>query len=284
MDELKILTIGNSFTDSLASCFPQVVASAGCRLTFDRANFGGCELRRHWSYVEAEESNEVCRIYQGGRTKLRNLLAGEKWDIVTIQQASHDSWRPESFQPWATNLFNFVRSHAPQAEVVIQQTWAYRADHPAFPPVNNWGITQQQMYERLTENYTALGRELNLRIIPTGLAVELSRRNGKVKFHNYDPELLNRLSWPDLPPQAGDVVGRMFWRKNAATGRLEIGRDLIHLNLRGEYLQACVWFAFLYGRSVSEVGFVPEGIGDDDAAFLRETAGCAVDTFRQVRK
>ena len=43
-DSLRILTIGNSFTDSLAQYFPQVAASAGCGLVFERANFGGCEL------------------------------------------------------------------------------------------------------------------------------------------------------------------------------------------------------------------------------------------------
>ena len=56
-DSLRILTIGNSFTDSLTRYFPQVAESAGCHLTFDRANFGGCELERHWSYISAEEAS-----------------------------------------------------------------------------------------------------------------------------------------------------------------------------------------------------------------------------------
>ncbi len=280
---MNILTIGNSFTDSLELYFPAAVQSARCDLHFERANFGGCELARHWSYIEAEERDVRCRIYQGGR-KLRSILELRAWDVVTIQQASHDSWRPETFQPWAGNIIAYVKKHAPQAEVVIQQTWAYRADHPQLLPGSEWGVSQDEMYERLTENYTKLARDYTLRIIPTGYAVQLTRRNSERKFVNYDPALIDTLAWPDLPPQAGDVVGQCSWRKNPDTGELYLNRDLIHLNPRGQYLQACVWFAMLYGKKVSEIRLVPAELANSDVKFLQETAQQAVDEFQQVNQ
>lgn len=280
---MNILTIGNSFTDSLALYFPAAVQSARCDLHFERANFGGCELARHWSYIEAEERDVRCRIYQGGR-KLRSILELRAWDVVTIQQASHDSWRPETFQPWAGNIIAYVKKHAPQAEVVIQQTWAYRADHPQLLPGSEWGISQDEMYERLTANYTKLARDYKLRIIPSGYAVQLTRRNSERKFANYDPALIDTLAWPDLPPQAGDVVGQCSWRKNPDTGELYLNRDLIHLNPRGQYLQACVWFAMLYGKEVSEIRLVPDELANSDVKFLQETAQQAVDEFQQVNR
>ncbi|WP_295812750.1 DUF4886 domain-containing protein [uncultured Victivallis sp.] len=280
---MNILTIGNSFTDSLELYFPAAVQSARCDLHFERANFGGCELARHWSYIEAEERDVRCRIYQGGR-KLRSILELRAWDVVTIQQASHDSWRPETFQPWAGNIIAYVKKHAPQAEVVIQQTWAYRADHPQLLPGSEWGVSQDEMYERLTENYTKLARDYKLRIIPTGYAVQLTRRNSERKFVNYDPALIDTLAWPDLPPQAGDVVGQCSWRKNPDTGELYLNRDLIHLNPRGQYLQACVWFAMLYGKKVSEIRLVPAELANSDVKFLQETAQQAVDEFQQVNQ
>ena len=279
-DSLRILTIGNSFTDSLTHYFQSVAESAGCRLVFDRANFGGCELERHWSYIAAEEASPICRIYQSGRYKLRDLLA-KGWDSVTIQQASHQSWRPESFQPFASNIFHYVRKYAPGAEVVIQQTWAYRADDPRLMPGGEWGIDQSGMYERLTANYRNLARELGLRIIPTGFAVQLSRAAEEKPFTNYDPAILETLRWPDLPPQAGDVVGQCFYRKDPESGELRIGRDLIHLNCRGQYLQACVWTAFLFEVPVSAISFVPEELDDRDAAMLRKVARRAVEEFKQ---
>ena len=280
---MNILTIGNSFTDSLALYFPAAVQSARCDLHFERANFGGCELARHWSYIEAEERDVRCRIYQGGR-KLRSILELRAWDVVTIQQASHDSWRPETFQPWAGNIIAYVKKHAPQAEVVIQQTWAYRADHPQLLPGSEWGISQDEMYERLTANYTKLARDYKLRIIPSGYAVQLTRRNSERKFANYDPALIDTLAWPDLPPQAGDVVGQCSWRKNPDTGELYLNRDLIHLNPRGQYLQACVWFAMLYGKKVSEIRLVPDELANSDVKFLQETAQQTVDEFQQVNR
>lgn len=280
---MNILTIGNSFTDSLALYFPAAVQSARCDLHFERANFGGCELARHWSYIEAEERDVRCRIYQGGR-KLRSILELRAWDVVTIQQASHDSWRPETFQPWAGNIIAYVKKHAPQAEVVIQQTWAYRADHPQLLPGSEWGISQDEMYERLTANYTKLARDYKLRIIPSGYAVQLTRRNSERKFANYDPALIDTLAWPDLPPQAGDVVGQCSWRKNPDTGELYLNRDLIHLNPQGQYLQACVWFAMLYGKKVSEIRLVPDELANSDVKFLQETAQQAVDEFQQVNR
>lgn len=279
-EKLRVLTIGNSFTDSLGLYWQQVVESAGCWLQFERANHGGCELHRHWGYVESEERDAECRMYHQGRFKLRELLAQKPWDIVTLQQASHASWREETYQPFATNLLNYVRTHAPGAEVVIQQTWAYRADDPRLADGGEWGIGQTEMYERFTRAYGRLSRELGgLRVIPSGYAVQLTRRYGEGPFRSYDPGLLQTLRWPDLPSQAGDVVGSMGYQKNRETGELEIWRDSIHLNNRGQYLQACVWFAFLYGRNTSMVTYRPDSIGDRDAAFLRDMAQRAVDEF-----
>jgi len=306
-NKLRILTIGNSFTDSLAVFFPQVVESVpGCELHFERANHGGCELHRHWNYIQNEECDGVYKMYQDRRFSMKEILEREKWDIVSIQQASHFSWRAESFQPFADHICDYVRKHAPQAEIVVQQTWAYREDDPRIRPGGEWAydpgflarcrelgaviddgpfhVSQTDMYQHLTAAYTKLAAEQNLRIVPTGLAVQLARRNEKKPFKPYDPERMNSLQWPDMPSQSGDVVGAMSWYKDAASGEMKLGRDTIHLNLRGQYMQACVWFAFLFERPVSEVRFVPDCIGNSDAAFLREMAQQAVDTFPQVKK
>lgn len=304
--DLKILTIGNSFTDSLSAYFQQVVESAGCQLHFERANHGGCELHRHWSYIDNEEHDRVYKMYQDRRFTMREILEREKWDIVTIQQASHLSWREESYQPFADNICDFIGQHAPGAEIVIQQTWAYREDDPRIRPGGEWcyspeyldrarklgakiesgpfHISQTQMYESLTAAYTKLAKSRNLRIIPTGYAVQLSRKGEKNPFKPYDPELLAKLRWPDFPSQSGDVVGALRWVKDAESGEMKIAGDFIHLNERGRYMQACLWFAFLYERPVLEITFVPDCIGNSDAAFLRDCAQRAVDTFPQVKK
>ena len=282
-NSVKVLTIGNSFTDSLAEFFPKAAESAGCDLTFQRANFGGCELERHWSYISAEEQSEICRIYNGGGMKLRDTLAKTDWDFVTIQQASHASWNWSTYLPFAQDIHDYVKKYAPNAEVLIQQTWAYHPYDSRIRPNGAWGFDQTGMYERLTLCYTKLAEMLDLRIIPSGYAVQKLRKLRPFRFMDYDPAQLSELSWPDLPPMADEPVGKAAWHKKD-DGSMKIWMDLIHLNERGRYLQTCVWFAFLFERSAEEIRFVPDMIANDDAAVMRKLADEAVKEFVQVKK
>ena len=279
---LNILTIGNSFADSAARALPPAVKSAGLKLNLTKANFGGCELRRHWSYMAAELANPAdCRIYPWKR--LCDTLSENNWDVVTIQQASHESWRSETFQPYASNIANFIRTYAPDAEIVIQQTWAYRADHPQFKTGSEWGISQSEMYNRLTVNYKKLAADLgNLRIIPSGYAVQLARKTQSIKFVPTSPEDVAKLNYPDLPSQAGSLVGKHWYIKNEESEEFELKSDLIHLNARGEYLQAMVWLGMLYGVDVVELDYVPDNIGRQDAAFLRKIAQKAIESAGDI--
>lgn len=276
---IKLMTIGNSFADSVFHYLPQIVEGfSDCNLLFDRSDIGGCSLERHWQEHLANLQNPAHRAYDN-KHSLQENLTSVKWDIVTIQQASHFSWQIDSFQPYFDNLFHLIRSLAPQAEIIIQQTWSYRADDPRLRPGGEWQIDNNEMYRRLTENYLQMAKEYNLRIIPTGLAVQLARQNDPQPFKLYNESLLKTLRWPDLPPQAGDPVGSIFWRKHPENGELFLASDYIHLNCRGDYLQACLWFSFLFNRRCSEIKFEPDCIGRSDAEFLRNCAQTALDTF-----
>ncbi len=258
--DLSVLTIGNSFTWSLDPYFKKVVESAGHGLHIEFANFGGCELRRHWKYIE-EESNSSRKIYGGGKQTLAEILKSRQWDIVTIQQASHESWQSESYQPFAKNICAFVKKHAPNAKIVIQQTWSYRADAPRF---EKWGFDNEEMFKRVKSAYAKLASEMNLEIIPVGEAVSMARANSPIKFKPYTKEELKNCNYPDLPKQAGDVVGNLFWKKNKK-GQMTIVADTIHLNSYGKYLQACVWFVSLYDEPASKIKFIPNNMADSTA-------------------
>ena len=274
--EVKLLTIGNSFADSAFVFLPKVASSVeGCSIVMERANHGGCELSRHWRYISEEEADSSVKNYN--KRTLREILNSRKWDFITIQQASHESWKAESYQPYANNIIAYVNKNAPSAEVLIQQTWSYRLDSPRF---KKWGISQREMYERLTAAYIKLAKETKLRVIPTGYAVELARATQGYEFKMYDKALLKTLKWPDLPNQSGDLVGQMAWDK-AKKGYLYINVDSIHLNDRGRYLQACVWFGFMFEKDPRLIKYVPKSIADKDAEFLRNVAYTALKDFKQ---
>ena len=274
--ELKILTIGNSFTWSLKRHFVKLVKSVeGCDVKIEFANFGGCELSRHWKYIQHEEADSSKRIYFDGKKKLREALAETKWDIVTIQQASHESWRPETYTH-AKDIVDYVKKYCPSAEIYIQQTWAYRADAPRLKA---WGFSQQEMYEKVADAYAKTAKALNLKQIPSGYAVELARKELPTKFKPYTKEELASFYPPDVPKQAGDVVGSHFWSKNKK-GEMSLHSDTIHLNYYGEYLQACVWFAYLFDKSAEEVKYVPKNMSISTAKMFQKVADKAVKEYK----
>ena len=271
--DLSVLTIGNSFSQSLDPYFKKVVSSVpGNTLHLEFANFGGCELKRHWAYISKEESEPGLKIYDKGKRRLEEILKSRKWDIVTIQQASHESWMPESYQPYAKKIYDYVKKHAPNAKVMIQQTWSYRADSPRLA---KWGFDNAEMFDRLKKAYAKLAAEMGLEQIPTGYAVELARAANPVKFKIPTDVELASYRYPDLPRQSGDIVGKSFWKKGK-DGSMKITADCIHLNSYGNYLQACVWFASLYGEPAAKISFVPDNMSEADAKYFREIADKAV--------
>lgn len=291
--EIKVLMVGNSFSQSVLAYLPSIVKTdPENSLKLGQCMIGGCTLKRHCLEFEKSEKKPNHKPYTTNlkipgavknRASLQELLKADKWDIVTIQQGSHESWRPESFA-YADKLIEIIRKFQPQAEIVVHQTWAYRLDDPRITSEKKgWKIGQQGMYDRLTENYVNLAKKYNARIIPVGYAVQLTREKSPVKFKMYDPAILKKLQPPELPDQKGDVVGMISWRMDKKTGKQKLRRDSIHLNNEGKYLQACVWYMFLFGKKASDVKFVPKKF-TGDAGFLAKCAEEAVTNFPQVKK
>ena len=264
---LKVLMVGNSFSLSCRRYLPRVAASApDCPLELEIAYIGGCTLDRHMKEYEASAKDASHRPYTDIRDQpanLQELLSRKKWDIISIQQGSHKSWRPASFHPWSERLIEVIRQSNPQAEIIVQQTWSYNSGDPRIHDgAGEWKIDQSEMFRRLDENYRALASENGFRIVPVGLAVQMTRRQNPVPLPLSSREALDALA-ANTPsgsrlPETTDVVGKLYWD---ASGK-SIQADTIHLNLYGEYLQACVWFGFLFQRPVKDVAFLPEELTD----------------------
>lgn len=268
---LNILTIGNSFSVCLERYFPSVVRSvSGCDVHLESICIGGCPLERHWNNIVTEEANPDERYFK--EYTYRQKLESRPWDIVSIQQNSGNSWRPETYFPFAEQLCHYINQYAPKAEIVIQQTWAYRPDEQRL---KEWGFDQQGMYDRLTDAYTKMAERLNLRVVPVGYALQLARQN---QSGGYEPFDRADLTYPNTPDMSRYFCGNLKWKDEKT-----LEGDAYHLNRRGDYLQSCVWFAMLFGRPATDITFVPEEITADDARFLRETAQKAVETFKQVQ-
>ncbi|MGI5868905.1 MAG: DUF4886 domain-containing protein [Kiritimatiellia bacterium] len=243
-DELKVLAIGNSFSNNATRQLPALAKAAGKKLKVVGASIGGCDFEKHVRLAEAHAADPAQGKPYGGKS-LQQMLASDAWDVVTIQQVSHKSFKPETFRPHALKLIAIIREYAPQAEIVIHQTWAYRDDHKF------WGkkdFDTDVMYAGVRKTYDDFAAEVGFRLIPSGDAMEAARRDAE-----WGPFLAG-----DPPAPRGEKALHV--------------KDAYHANVKGEYLQGCVWLAFLFKEKVSGNPFVPKGMTADEAAVLQRIA------------
>ena len=74
-------------------------------------------------------------------------------------------------------------------------------------------------------------------------------------------------------------VGKFFYSKNKGKKILEA--DAHHLNFKGEYLQACVWFGTLFDENPNEIKFKPEKLSAKETTILKEAAAKAVYQYKK---
>ena len=275
--DLKVLMIGNSFSISVLREMPSVAASMGCRLDLASMYIGGCSLERHWNNLVAS-TNVDFKPYGyernvRGKTLFRdvpaNLLAvlkSDRWDVVTLQQASHFSWRPETFEPFLSNLIGEIKKLQPGAKICFQETWSYT---PWDVRLAKWGITPDEMFAKIHAACGEHARAHGLEVIPTGTAIDLYRKALPVVYRENS--------------FGGDPCGGRWggeFVKDEPTGKWKPGKglDVFHLGYDGEYLQALVWTAAMFGVDVTRCDYVPKYVATAERADkMRQCAQKAVD-------
>lgn len=274
---VKLITVGNSFSGNACKYLEDIVKDGGHKIILGRANIGGCSLERHSKHSALHDADpedpkgKPFVIYRGkGKEKasLKDLLESDNWDYVTIQQVSMKSFDPGTFEPFGKNLYDYIKKYAPNSEVLIHQTWAYRADDELFDKPD---LDQSVMYQRLTENYQKLSTDCGgLRILPCGAAFQTARDSDKwnLKIGEFDPKAAQH---PALPDTKQSLNVGWKWQKGR-DGKFRPNNDGHHAGPNGEYLAGLIWYGVLFGEDPREIKFVPEKVDPADAALLREFA------------
>ena len=223
---MKVLSIGNSFSQDAHKWLHSLAEKNGVEMYTANLYIGGCNLERHWNnYSEnkADYSWELngCR---GERIiSLNEALDIEEWDVVTIQQSSPLSGRPQSYFPYLQNIADVVREKQPQAKIYFFQTWSYEIDRDskAFDAYNR---DQLEMYRRIVDTTEMAAKILDVPIIPVGRVIQTIREN--------------------LPE---------FDYRN---GGMSLNRDGFHLSLDyGRFTAAATFYCTLTGRHITSEGF-----------------------------
>jgi len=295
--ELKVLMIGNSFSICVGKYLPAMVsAEKKHKLVLTSAYIGGCALDKHYAKLLEAEKNPQVKPYkisvwdsavnpgwkeaQVTQGNVNELLKNNQYDIITIQQASRKSFDPKTYQPYVDELIKYIRKYQKNAEIVIQQTWAYRVDYPGF---KKWGFDQQGMYERISSAYKVLAEKYQLRVIPMAEAVQYFRADTPIKYQKPDPKAVYKE--PALPNFEGDVVGVSLWQtdRKSKPKRRYVHHDYSHLNNQGHFMQAACWYAFLFDEDAEKITVAPKNIKPQTVELLKKCAQKAVKNYKQVK-
>lgn len=189
---MKILAIGNSFSQDATRYLYQIARSHGQKWQVANLYIGGCSLARHFRNMHSETRAYELQwngVGTGFYVSIKEALLSRDWDIITLQQASHFSAFYDTYQPYMTELAAYVRSFCPKAKLYIHQTWAYEAASAKLESVNF--AAPDDMFAAVEKAYARAAEEIGADgIIPSGkLLLELSHQVGKVHRDTYHASL-----------------------------------------------------------------------------------------------
>ncbi|MBQ9953133.1 MAG: DUF4886 domain-containing protein [Clostridia bacterium] len=251
-DSLKILAIGNSFSQDATVYFWGIANSYGVEnVVVENLSIGGCSLDTH--YENITNNNAAYGYYKwtsanggvsvnGENKSIAEALAEEDWDIITLQQASGENlvfstedatkYDPTAGEPIDTyskldEIIAYLQENKPNAKILWHMTWAYGigSTHKAFAA---YGNDQMVMYnslldraQELTETHNALEG-----VLPSGAAIQNLRG---------------------------------FALLDSAKSGTTITRDGYHLNKGiGRYTAALTWYCYITGADPREVNCIPD--------------------------
>lgn len=215
---MKILSIGNSFSQDAQRYLSRLAKANGQNLTCVNLYIGGCSLRTH--YINMLDDNAYYNFEFNGentgiKVSIAEALASNDWDYVTLQQASSQSINFETFSPYIEAIRDLVKEYCPHAKILIHETWGYET---GSEKIKNLGFeTDTEMLAAAKASYEKAKELIGAsEIIRCGEALLKAREMGISNIH----------------------------------------RDTYHASLGvGRYILALTWYKTLTGSDISNDSF-----------------------------
>ncbi len=214
MDQVKILAIGNSFSQDATAQIELLTDKLFVRNMY----IGGCSLEKHLQMTRSKEEAyeyQICGMQSlDGCVSLEYALTAEKWNYITVQQVSHLAGVKESYYPYITELIEYIRQFS-AAKIIFHQTWAYEkgSQHSEF---YRYDKNQKKMWESVRNVSREVCSFEKLPMIECGETFAKLREN------------------------------EMF---DIEKGGISLCRDNFHASLDiGRFALACTWIKFFTGE------------------------------------
>lgn len=182
---MKILCIGNSFSQDATRYLQEIAEKNGDNYKVTNLFIGGCSLEMHYNNIieDAEKYNVQTKgQFSLEYTSISKALKSDKWDIVTVQQASHFSFDYSTYQPYLDFVVKTVREILPSAKIYVHQTWAYNDNSERLKTMGF--SSSEEMFENIQKSYNMTFNDINAYdLLPSGkLILSLSKR-GVINTH-----------------------------------------------------------------------------------------------------
>lgn len=278
-DGIKLLVIGNSFTNNTLTYLPRFASNDGEKLVIFSAAIGGSYLETHAAAANAyaiNPENPAGRIYRQGqqRFSLVEALKSRKWDYVTIQESLGRASRRDASTEQLQVLVDLVRLCAPQAQILLFEPWSAMEDQS---PVPDGRTSSQIAYERIHAETLRLAARFNLKVLPVGTAFQNARNNPLWQIKNPDPDFDYKNAVPgQLPDQTGNLINGWSWSRGSATEQPRMIVDRIHANAAGSYLAGAVLYEMISGSDIRKNSLLINGLTARRDKSIRAIAHAAV--------
>ncbi len=182
---MRVLSIGNSFSQDATRYLHRIAAADHVEIETVNLFIGGCPLERHYRNMLSGG-----RVYDlqfngqvtGFQVSMEEALLSRKWDVITLQQQSVSSPYWDTFEPYATALYDYVKECAPKAKIFLHQTWGLGngSERLAATEFESYDA----MFEKIEKNYDKCKELLGADgIIPSGRLVADMLHSGIEQMH-----------------------------------------------------------------------------------------------------
>lgn len=209
--KIRLLAIGNSYTDDALSYVPFIMKNMGIDIEIGIMMQSSSSLEMHVENWENQNAVYYLRYYNGssswqdlGLKSIQNVLSEYRWDLISLQQSSQTAFSWEKYQPWCNRLINYITNYV---NYNIKFIWYQPMARPA--QINsgvNWSdevITEH--YVNTAQSSKRLFEEtLVQHVVPIGTAIQNARTITAVKvLGDYVDNANNTSGYGYLTPNDG---------------------------------------------------------------------------------
>lgn len=286
---LKVLFVGNSFSQNAVSQLEQIARSAGVEETLvanlhksahPLSGYVANSTSKANEYEYAERGTLADTSHNRGVNgcNLDYGLTAQDWDIVVLQPYCWQSYAkengPQGEQFVSASGYENIKTLAayakantsnPEAKLAFYQIWSRPFDYLQFDSANDhiWdggyvdGVTSQSVWKVILDAYDYKSGESPFTYyVPVGTAIENARLT----------------SLEESPVKVADT-GQTY-KQAVGSG---LNSDNIHLNAWGSYIDGLTFTKALTGLSIDDVTYKPSSMTDGEMALAKAAVNAAFD-------